>query len=149
MGLKRFVPEEDLFEQIFSSNQVGNGALGRYRGSDLQNGAGLGNFLRTLFSRVAKFATPLVRSAAPHLRAGLASATPHLREAAKSVLTETGNHLARKVSNLFDTTSEQQQQQQSGTGRKRKAISKKPHNPRRRKTIKLSRVAPYDLPDSF
>jgi hypothetical protein len=147
MVLKRFEPDTSLYDHIFDSNQVGHGALGRYRGSDLQNGAGLGSFLRGLFSRVARFATPLVRSAAPHVKAGFTAATPHLREAAQSVLTEAGSALAKKVGNLLDPTTTQ-----TGSGRApiTKKKKQKPKQKRRsRKTIRITRLPPYDVPDSF
>ncbi|GAV09628.1 hypothetical protein RvY_19132 [Ramazzottius varieornatus] len=54
VGLTAFVPDSSLYDDILNSNQVGNGALGRYRGSAYQNGAGLGSFFRGIFSRFSR-----------------------------------------------------------------------------------------------
>ena len=153
MGLKPFNPDAGLYEDILSHNQIGHGALGRYRGSELQNGAGLGSFFRSIFSRVARFATPLVRSAMPHVKSALESAKPHLGAAAQSVVNEAGKGIAEKISQVLSSASTAQQstgdpQQQTGTGRKRRravgvSVSRKKRGSR------LSRIPPFDLPDSF
>jgi hypothetical protein len=141
MVLQEFKPEAGLYEELLMSNQIGHGPLGRYRGSDLQNGSGIGSFLRSMFSRVARFATPLIRTAAPHMKAALESAKPHLSNAANTVVTEASKNI---VSRIAETLGASQQQQGSG---KRKIIQKK--HPKKRRIKNLSRIPPFDLPDSF
>ena len=141
MGLKEFIPDANLYEDLLVSHQIGHGALGRYRGSDLQNGSGLGSFLRSLFTRISRFATPLIRTATPHLRTALESARPHLNQAAETVLSETSKGVAKKINDILNT------QPQEGSGKRKRGISKS--RPRKRKSVKLKRIPPFDLPDSF
>ena len=88
MGIRAFQPDSGLFEELLIQNQIGHGALGRFRGSEFQNGSGLGSFLRSIFSRVSRFTAPLVRSAMPHVKSALESAKPHLSTVARSAFDE-------------------------------------------------------------
>ena len=160
MGIQPFNPGTDLYEDIFSQNQVGHGALGRYRGSDLQNGSGIASFLRSMFSRVARFATPLIRNAMPHVKSALESAKPHLGAAATSLMNDASKELTAKISRVLApsatstaaTPQPGQLDPQSGSGR-RKRIRRAPQqvsNKRPKKRSKfLQRIPPFDLPDSF
>ena len=158
MQLKEFVPQPELFIQMMEENQVGHGPLGRYRGAAMQNGAGfvLPAFLRTIFSRVARFAAPIIRSAAPHAKAAMAAAKPHLAEAGKTVVSEAAKSVATKLDNLFSTVTSPGEEPQVGQGRKRRRKQtssyaiKKPRTGRSRITVKkLQRISPYDYPDAF
>ena len=89
MPLVPFVEPEGLHEELFTSYQIGHGeALARYRGSYVQNGCGfmLPAFLRTLFTRIASFAKPIIKTAAPHVKTAFEAAKPHLKTAASTVL---------------------------------------------------------------
>ena len=146
MVLQPFRPEAGLFEDMIRSHQYGHGALGRYRGSDMQNGSGIGSFLRSLFSR---FAMPLVRSAMPHMKTALEAAKPHLSNAAHTVVGEVSKGVANKINEVLAA-----QPAQEGTGRrKRLAITKKAPSANKRKrngSVRyLKRIPPFDLPDSF
>lgn len=144
MGITAFSPDTDLFEQLLIQNQVGHGALGRFRGSEYQNGSGLGSFLRGLMSRVSRFTAPLVRSAMPHVKMALENAKPHLSEAAQSALKEAGRGISSKILQVVSDKSESQ----SGSGRRR--ITKKSRRKIGRSSVtKLRRIPPFDIPDSF
>ena len=115
VGLTPFVPDSSLNDDILSNHQVENGASGRYRGSTFQNGAGLGTFIRGLFSRSSRFATPLVRSAMPHMKSALTSAKPHLETAAQTVLNEAGKGIVHEnCSALTPETAEVAERSGSG-----------------------------------
>ena len=178
VGLTPFVPDSSLYDDILSNNQVGNGALGRYRGSAFQNGAGLGTFFRGLFSRFSRFATPLVRSAMPHMKSAMESAKPHLSTAAQTLLNEAGKGIVQKISSaLTPRTAEVAEQSGSGIGvnalvahplvarrpryqrrpalqhpSRAKAVSRGGRGGRgrhKRSATRLKRIPPYDFPDSF
>jgi hypothetical protein len=159
MQLKEFVPDPDLFLRMMEENQVGHGPLGRYRGAAMQNGAGfvLPAFLRTIFAKVARFAAPIVRSAAPHAKAAIAAAKPHLAEAGKTMVSETAKTMAAKLDSLLaSATTSPQADAQTGQGRKRRRRGTKAHSTkhpkmgRSRLTIKkLRRISPSDYPDAF
>lgn len=142
MVLREFHPDAGLFEELLSCHQYGHGGLGRYRGSDIQNGSGIGAIFRSLFNRLF---VPLVRTSAPHLKQAFEAVKPHLREAASSVATEAGKNIANKLTEVLASTTAPPAPQ-AGTGRKRKLEKKR----KRTTTIRnLKRIPPFDLPDSF
>ena len=171
MGLIPFVPDSSLYDDILSNNQVGNGALGRYRGSLYQNGAGLGSFFRSMFSRFSRFAAPLVRTALPHVKTAMESAKPHLSTAARSVMNEAGKNIAQKIASAITPRTDVDSAEQGGAGTGTSFLlphpvrargyrrSAYPHRTKRlsgavrgrhkRSAVRLQRIPPYNLPDSF
>lgn len=145
-----FKPDPTLFEEILTQNQIGYGSLGRYKSSGFQNGSGFADFFRNLFSRVTKFATPLVKSALPHARTAFEAAKPHLSEAGKTLVSEAGKQIANKITAALESPPTQVG---SGKGGKRKRRlrqkSAPPQLAKRRRVKRVKRTAPYDLPDIF
>ena len=146
MGIKVFQPDSGLFEELLIQNQIGHGALGRFRGWEFQNGSGLGSFLRSIFSRVSRFTAPLVRTAMPHVKSALESAKPHSSTAAKSAFDEASRGVVNKLLEIIGSAATESNNQ-AGTGRKRKVIYKKKLP--RQSVTRLRRIPPFDLPDSF
>jgi hypothetical protein len=144
MGLKAFVPDASLYDDLLNSRQIGHGSYGRYIGSNFQNGAGIGSFFRSLFTR---HILPIVRSARPHLAKALSAARPSLNQAASAALAEAGSSVSKKLNDIL-TPAPTANAPQAGAG-KRKRAHRKGGPTRKRKTIRLKRVPPFDIPDSF
>lgn len=78
----------------YYENQVG-GALPGFAGAPVMYGRGIGS----LFSRLFRFISPLVKK-------GFALAKPHLKSAAKNIATDVISHAAAKVRNSEDGVQE-------------------------------------------
>lgn len=135
MPLVQYVPDARRYDNVFVS-QFGTGVMVRYRGSPYQNGSGfIPQILKNLFSKIGNFVKPLLRQAAPHARAALDAATPHLKEAATGVIKDVTTQAAEAVAKRLAS--------QEGSGKRtRRGVTKK-------KTPRLTRIPPYNIPDSF
>jgi hypothetical protein len=65
MPLVEYTPDPRRYDGVFVV-QTGYGPLVRYRGSNAQYGAGFPQLLKSLFSKIAGFVTPILKSAALH-----------------------------------------------------------------------------------
>jgi hypothetical protein len=131
MSLVEYVPDLRRYDGVFVV-QTGYGPMVRYRGSNSQYGAGLPQLLKSLFSKLASFAKPILRSAAPHAKAAFTAAQPHLQEAATGALKEAGRSAVEAISKKLS---------QEGNGKRKRT---------KRKVIKKrKRIPPYNIPDYF
>lgn len=133
MHLSLYEPNPQRYDDIFGHIQGGGNPMVRYRGSSYQNGSGFPQILKALFAKLASFAQPVLRAAAPHARKAFAAAQPHLKEAAMNAVRDMADRGAEAIAKRFEPT-------QEGQGLKRKRLT---HN----KAKKVRRIPPRDLPD--
>ena len=134
MPLVEYVPDPRRYEDIFS-NQVGYGAIVRYRGQ-YQNGSGFfPQILKNIFAKIANFARPILRAAAPHARAAIEAAQPHLNETATGFIQETTSKLSDAVTHKLTP--------QEGSGVRKKKRYAKPSAAVKR----IRRIPPLNIPD--
>ena len=132
MPLVEYVPDPRRYDGVFVS-QLGYGPMIRYRGSSNQHGSGFPQLLKALFSKIAAFAKPILRTAAPHARKAFEAAQPHLQEAATGLVRDVGSKATEAISKKLTEL-------QDGSGRKRKKIGQ-------RKAKKTRRLPLHKLPD--
>ena len=133
-NLVPYVPDPKRYDEVFVLSMAG-GSMDRYRGSATQNGSGFPQILKSLFAKIASFARPLLRSAAPHAKRAFAAAEPHLKEAASGLVKDLTDKASTAINNGLDSI-------QEGQGRKRRRRMKGAGRIKR-----LKRIPPFDLPD--
>jgi hypothetical protein len=135
MPLVEYTPDPRRYDGVFVV-QTGYGPLVRYRGSNAQYGAGFPQLLKSLFSKIAGFVTPILKSAAPHARAAISAAQPHIQDAASNIVKEAGRGAVEAISKKLSEV-------QQGSGRRRKSVGKLKSKKRSR------RIPPYHIPDYY
>ena len=94
--------------------------------------------LRSLVSKLAGLAQPVLRAAAPHAQKVLEAAIPHITDAATTAVKNTTDRAAAAISKRIAAV-----QEGHGVAKKRRA-SKKPYSVKR-----IRRIPPRNLPDFF